>query len=568
MPPATTNLARNVLMWFRRDLRLHDNPALLSALGQPDRIPAAQHLYPVYCLEIPTKKKCGHRRWIFLLECLHDLDANLRKLGSRLFVVRGLAPDVLPLLVQHWNVSELAVGECHEPFAVARDNDVAQQIAPHGCDFKSFPGRTLFRPQDVLARTGNGKAPLTMAAFSKIAERLPVPTPVDAPASLPSLGDDAITALRNALDPATFDALAGPQGDFSVPTIEPDGTVPELHLTTPIPAHEQSPHRGGETEALRRLDAYLSDHARVTQFEKPKTSPAAFYPNADTTILSPYTTYGALSVRTFRAGIDRVYRAAKGKHSKPPVSLLAQLYWREFFMTAGATTLNFEQMRRNPICLQTEWKCIPGETTRESHPDDYAMLDAWAEGQTGYPWIDAIMVQLRREGWVHHLARHSVACFLTRGDLYISWERGAEVFEDLLLDHEWALNRGNWMWLSASAFFHQYFRVYSPVKWGQSWDSEGVFIRKYLPVLRKMPKQYIYEPWKAPIAVQRAAGCVVGVDYPKRIVDHDVVVKVNMTKMKTSHAAQREQAAMENGDSNGGRNGTRERSGNMRDRPL
>jgi cryptochrome len=110
-------------------------------------------------------------------------------------------------------------------------------------------------------------------------------------------------------------------------------------------------------------------------------------------------------------------------------------------------------------------------------------ITAWRDSKTGYPWIDAAMMQLKREGWMHHLARHAVACFLTRGDLYQSWEHGAKVFDQLLVDSDWALNNGayayvcfswpmwlinkggagNWLWVSASAFFYQFFRVYSPV---------------------------------------------------------------------------------------------------------
>ena len=169
--------------------------------------------------------------------------------------------------------------------------------------------------------------------------------------------------------------------------------------------------------------------------------------------------------------------------------------------------------------------------------EDKERLEAWAEGRTGFPYIDAIMTQLRKEGWIHHLARHSVACFLTRGDLWQSWVKGQHVFEELLLDADWSLNAGNWMWLSASAFFHQYFRCYSPIAFGKKTDKDGAYIRKYLPIFKKFPAKYIYEPWDAPLAVQKAAGCIIGTDYPRPIVKHDVVVKENMAKMKAAYDA-------------------------------
>ena len=293
----------------------------------------------------------------------------------------------------------------------------------------------------------------------------------------------------------------------------------------------QSPHKGGEDIALKGLDDYFNNF-NVAAFEKPNSSPAQFEP-ASTTILSPHLKFGTLSCRLFYSKLQEVYRTQK-KHTDPPVSLLGQLYWREFFMTVSSVTPNFDKMIGNPICLQIPWKLKDGATSGSMQ--DQKNLKAWTEAKTGFPWIDAIMTQLRIEGWIHHLARHSVACFLTRGDLYISWERGRDVFDELLLDADWALNNANWMWLSASSFFTQYFRVYSPVAFGKKWDKEGKYVRRYLPVLSKMPTQYIYEPWKAPLSVQKQAGCIIGVDYPLPIVSHEIVSKKNMENMKAAYA--------------------------------
>ena len=114
------------------------------------------------------------------------------------------------------------------------------------------------------------------------------------------------------------------------------------------------------------------------------------------------------------------------------------------------------------------------------------------------------MAQLRTQGWLHHLARHAVACFLTRGDLWCHWERGRDVFERLLVDADWALNAANWMWLSASCFFPHYERVYGPVAFGKKHDPAGEYVRRWVPELRRMPTAYVFEPWLAPAAVQRA----------------------------------------------------------------
>lgn len=226
-------------------------------------------------------------------------------------------------------------------------------------------------------------------------------------------------------------------------------------------------------------------------------------------------------------------------HTEPPMSLEGQVLWREFYYCVGTGTPNYDVMVGNPICLQANWRLEGRHPLESDEAVAREQLQCWKESRTGYPWIDAIMVQLKEEGWIHHLARHAVACFLTRGDLYITWERGAQHFEDMLVDEDYYLNNGNWMWLSASAFFHQYFRVYSPVAFGKGYDKEGDYVRNYLPVLKDMPKKYIFEPWTAPLDVQKKAKCVIGVDYPHPIVDHKVISKENITKMKGAYEDRR-----------------------------
>jgi cryptochrome len=213
-----------------------------------------------------------------------------------------------------------------------------------------------------------------------------------------------------------------------------------------------------------------------------------------------------------------------GSRTQPPVSLEGQLLWREYFYYYSYCTPNFDRMVDNTNCKQIPWD------------RNHELISAWENSKTGYPFIDAIMAQLRTEGWIHHLARHAVACFLTRGDLWQHWEEGARVFEKYLLDADWALNNANWQWLSCSNFFYQYFRCYSPVAFGKKTDNNGDFIRKYVPQLAKFPAKFIYEPWKAPLSIQKSCGCIIGIDYPKRVVIHESVSKSNMDKMKAAYA--------------------------------
>lgn len=306
--------------------------------------------------------------------------------------------------------------------------------------------------------------------------------------------------------------------------------LPPLHFLENYPKEEELPPAvtlGGETAGLQRMFEYLKYKKRAREFKKPNTDPSLMLSpvptdrEGETALTSPYLKFGCLSPRLFYWELQKVY--AEGPHSLPPESLEGQLLWREFFYANAYAYENFDKIQGNPICRQIQWD------------DNPEFFEAWKSGRTGYPWIDAIMRQLRQEGWMHHLARHCVACFLTRGDLYQSWTKGAALFDQLLLDSDWSLNNGNWMWLSASAFYHQYWRVYSPITFGQKYDPEGKLIRKFVPELKNFPKKWIYEPWKAPLKDQKEAGCIVGKDYPTPIVDHREASKQCIARMKAAY---------------------------------
>jgi len=292
--------------------------------------------------------------------------------------------------------------------------------------------------------------------------------------------------------------------------------------------------QGGESHALDKLRLAMKKPSWVASFEKPKTSCTSLSPS--TTSISPYMSLGCLSPRTVWYAItEAINRApASTPKSKPPVSLHGQMLWRDFnnLIAHSANQQNpgsWGHMEGNVYCRQVPWS--------KDTPD---YLEKWKTAQTGYPWIDACMTQLKTEGWIHHLGRHAVACFLTRGDLWQSWEEGAAYFESQLLDADYALNGFNWLWLSCSGFFYQYFRCYSPVAFQQKNDKSGAYIRKWIPALAKLPDKYIYEPWKAPIAVQKEAGVRIGTDYPKPIVDHGPTSKENMSKMAYAYDLHKE----------------------------
>lgn len=416
-------------------------------------------------------------------------------------MVRGNPKETFPRLFKDWNVTLITFENDIEPYAVERDTIVMKLAHQHQVEIIQEFSHTIFSPELVLKKNA-GNPPMTYQKFLSVASSMSAPSPVAAPSKVPS--------------------SCKPEQDKSEVK---DGTCYDVPSMAELGVNEadlgSSKFPGGESEALRRMAENLKRTKWICEFEKPNTSPNSLEPS--TTVLSPYLKFGCLSSRLFYQQLKNVYKLCK-KHSQPPVSLEGQLMWREFYYTVAAATPNFDRMVGNRVCAQIPWV------------NDVERIAAWTNGLTGYPFIDAIMRQLRQEGWIHHLARHAVACFLTRGDLWCHWEEGQKVFEELLLDADWALNAGNWMWLSASAFFHQYYRVYSPIAFGKKTDPEGKFIKKYVPELKNFQTAVIYEPWKASSEQQKKYGCIIGRDYPHPIVNHDDAVRANLVKMKAAYA--------------------------------
>jgi len=498
--------------WFRFGLRMHDNPALLSAVNK------CTSLLNVYILnpdvELNQDRVSDNRLW-FLLDTLRCLDVKLREKGSQLHVCVGQPDHVITQLVKSTKATLLTYERQTEPHNVVRDEKVSSGMKEMGVQVDAVLGHTLFDP-DKLLKLNGGSPSLAMKGFQTLVAKAGAPPkPQDAPAD--KLPPPPQLTLENSDELKLFKEV--PElSDFK------EHGYDIVNKTTSFKA--------GEDQAIETMEAFLAQKKRVATFEKPQTSPTSLEP--DTTALSPYMSNGSLSCRLFYWGLMEAYKGRS--HSQPPVSLEGQLLWREMAHLIGYSTPNFGRMEGNPVCRQIPWRTADDKDAKQ-------MLDKWENGQIGFPAIDAVMNQLRTEGWMHHLARHLTACFLTRGDLWITWEAGRDVFEKYLLDADWHINNFSWHWLSCSAFFHQYFRCYSPVVFFKKTDPTGAYIRKHLPVLHKMPAKYIYEPWECPVANQQTAGCVLGKDYPKPPFNHSTVSKENMNKMKAAFDASKKAAA-------------------------
>ncbi|XP_069385175.1 cryptochrome-1b [Paralichthys olivaceus] len=482
----------NSIHWFRKGLRLHDNPSLRDSIRGADTLRCIYILDPWFA----GSSNVGINRWRFLLHSLEDLDASLRKLNSRLFVIRGQPTDVFPRLFKEWQITHLSYEYDSEPFGKERDATIQKLANEAAVEVMVQISHTLYDLDKIIELNG-GQTPRTYKSFEDLINCM---GPVDVPAE---------TITCEVIKKCAMPIGADHDVKFGVPSLEELGFETE-GLTAAV-------WQGGETEALMRLERHLERKAWVANSENPRINANSLL--ASPTGLSPYLRFGCLSCRLFYFKLTDLYRKEK-ENSKPPLCFYGQLLLREFFYTTATNNPCFDKMEGNPACVQIPW---------DRNPE---ALAKWAEGRTGFPWIDAIMTQLRQEGWIHHLAWRAVACFLTRGDLWISWEEGMKVFEELLLDADWSVNAGSWMWFSCSSFFQQFFRCYCPVGLGRRTDPNVEYIRRYLPILRGFPAKYIYDPWNAPEEVQKAAKCIIGEHYPKPMVNHAEASRINIERMK------------------------------------
>ncbi|KAM3609829.1 uncharacterized protein V6R79_020903 [Siganus canaliculatus] len=482
----------NTIHWFRKGLRLHDNPALRDSIRGADTLRCIYILDPWFA----GSSSVGINRWRFLLDCLEDLDASLRKLNSRLFVVRGQPTDVFPRLFKEWKITRLSYEYDSEPFGKERDAAVHKLASEAGVEVIVRISHTLYNLTKIIELNG-GHPPLTYKRFQDIVSQMDA---VEHPA-------ESIT--QHDLDKCTTPLSKNHNDKFGVPSLEELGFETEGLSAAVWP--------GGETEALRRLEPHLEWRESVLNHKRSHIDAQSLLANP--TVLCPYLRFGCLSCRLFYFRLTELHKKIK-QNNIPPPNFYDQLLWSEFLYTVSTNNPCFDKMEGNPVCIHIPW---------DRNPE---ALAKWAEGRTGFPWIDAIMTQLKQEGWIHSLAKNSVACFLTRGDLWLSWEEGMKAFEELLIDADWSMNAGSWMWFSCSSFFRQFFHCRCPVEFGRRKDPKGDYIRRYLPVLRGFPAKYIYDPWNAPEEVQKEANCIIGVDYPKPMVNHAEASCINIERMK------------------------------------
>ncbi|KAJ9104277.1 hypothetical protein QFC20_004559 [Naganishia adeliensis] len=492
-----------VLYWFRTDLRLHDSPALTAALDLGTPSSPLEAFYPVWCFDpqYVWKHKVGVNRWQFLLESMRDLSDSLHRLNEkqRLHVLRGAPEEVLPLVWRDWGITHMVFEK--------RDEQILSIAKQHAPEIKIIikDGHNLLDPELVVKKGNNGKCISTLVAWKKAAAKVgEVPKPLPPIQSLPDPGTLDLPSATDRTSDASMDgpyahlqgenvnhdimnserfncfsSISGPDHDFAVPTLSSLGLG---EATTSI--------HGGETEALRRLAAFLADKTRTATFSKPASAPTSLQPS--TTQLSPYLKFGCLSVREFYWRAREViegYVPRKGeKVTKEPENLIGQLEFREMYYCAEFATPKYDRIRGNPL-------------------SKYALPPLGDNADTGSRFMNWALMNKYDE----------------KGEMVMPRPRGKEVDEERFLEMGMlSLRFERTQAENRTVAARKKARLDSPGSTplcDNKTDKTGALVRKYCPELSGFPDKYIYEPHLAPIAIQEKAKCIIGKDYPFPMLD-------------------------------------------------
>jgi deoxyribodipyrimidine photo-lyase len=420
---------KRALFWFRRDLRLKDNPALARALKE------CEEIIPVFVFDpgILTSPDVGARRVAFLLASLESLTKNLEHLGSGLLAETGKPEGVLAFLIKKYQVEALYWNGDLEPYALKRDEMIRQLCLQMGVRAVEVQDQCIQSPGHVLKADGSPYTVFT--PYSKVWKQQPVP----------------LLAPR----PTKIKSPSGLKSD-PLPSLQELGH----HLTIPVPD-------AGEKAAHDLLKAYMQNG--VASYESKRNIPVL----DATSHLSPHLRFGTISPRSVHAAA----LSAKQSHLQAGKEIdvfISELIWRDFYKTILFYFPHVATGSFRPVYNDLEW---------ENKKD---LFQAWCEGQTGFPIVDAAMRQLNQTGWMHNRLRMIVASFLTK-DLLIDWRQGERYFMQQLYDGDLAANNGGWQWAAGTGTDAQpYFRIFNPASQAEKFDPEGRFIEKYIPEINSM----------------------------------------------------------------------------------
>ncbi|MDB5852495.1 MAG: deoxyribodipyrimidine photolyase [Herminiimonas sp.] len=476
-----------VLVWFRRDLRNFDHAALHAALSQGRQVYCAFIFDKTILDPLLAGPNPADRRVEFILASVTELHHALVEQGGGLIVRHAHAEDGIPALAAELGVDAVFVNRDYEPAAIARDEEVARALEQDGRQMASFKDQVIFEKEEVRSMAGK---PLTVFTPYRNAWLLKLMGP---------------NRLDGAPDPEVLQCFTGdqdtsalaplPSAAPAIPTLSDLGFVPSNLSTLPIPT--------GMDGGQELLDDFLS---RMADYDTARNFPGIKGPS----YLSVHLRFGTVSIR---AVVQRVIDAMRsGEGGSGAAVWLGELIWRDFYFMILDHFPRVVDGAFKPEYDRIEW-----ETGAEAD----AAFQAWCEGRTGFPLVDAAMAQINETGYMHNRLRMVTASFLIK-DLGIDWRRGERYFAAKLNDYDLSANNGGWQWAASSGCDAQpFFRIFNPVTQSERFDAEGKFIRRYLPQLARLSDGDIHAPWTATPERLAKAGVVLGRDYPQPLVQHD-----------------------------------------------
>ncbi len=461
-----------VILWFRRDLRLSDNPALSAAAATGDPV------IPLFILDEESdgiRPFGGASRW-WLHHSLASLAGGLADLGTPLILRRGPADAVLHTLIAETGAKGVFWNRLYDAASIRRDTQVKKALQDSELIAESFNGTLLHEPWTIETKTGKPYSVFT--PFWK---------------AILALGDPG------SLEPPV-DSLIAPDEPVAGDTLDSWNLLP----TRPDWASGlRDTWQPGEDAAQERLRAFHG--TALPGYANGRDVPGTM----GTSRLSPHLHLGEISPRqVWHATRFRADAEGSNTISKAAQSYLREIGWREFnhHLLFHFPTLPTDNVNRR-------FDDFPWT-------DDPKALGAWQRGLTGYPIVDAGMRELWQTGWMHNRVRMVVASFLVK-HLRLHWRQGEEWFWDTLVDADPANNAGNWQWVAGCGFdAAPYFRIFNPILQGEKFDEDGRYVRRWVPEVAGLPDKFLHKPWEAPAKVLQDAGLRLGETYPTPIVDH------------------------------------------------
>lgn len=455
-------LLSKALVWLRRDLRLYDHHALSAALKDHDEV----YLCFVFDKLILDKLPKEDKRLTFIHQGLEEISQDLSKHQSDIHILHGDPTEEVPKLFKKLKCDALYLNRDYEPYAQKRDETVHKEIKNQGGSCKIFKDIVFYEKGEILNKQGEVYkvfTPYKKAWLEKFNDTYGGVVP-QFKVNLKNLAK--VTDLKKSIKDHDWHKTLGFKKDSALLT-------------------------GGVKEAKKHLKEFKKV---IEDYEKARDFPAM----KGTSHLSPYIRFGMISIRELlKVGIE-------GGHKV----WTSELIWREFYQMILSQFPHVEKKSYRPEYDNIKWRGKKKE------------FEAWKEGMTGFPLIDASMRCFKETGMMHNRLRMVVASFLCK-TLLVDWKKGEEYFAQKLLDFDLAANNGGWQWCSSSGTDAQpYFRIFNPTTQSEKFDPDAEFIKEWCPELKGFSKKKIHAPWNADMIEQSEASCTIGEDYPCPVVDY------------------------------------------------